>query len=178
MGLKPYTLDEKLGFGKYGPTDLEFLEDNRLTVRQILEIDPNYIHWSAENVSDFWLSSETINEMRILYPNFSFSKQALDSMARMEQIAFEVNNRHSSTKVPLSAEIQRQDKRMEKRKSFWRHFWAWPSKPDSFEVKVGCMMPIVLLTLVVLMVIFLPVWLSSLIFILFGILFAFMIFST
>lgn len=44
-----YSINDKLGFGKY----------RNLTVKQVLERDPNYINWCKQNIPHFQITDNT-----------------------------------------------------------------------------------------------------------------------
>ena len=61
--MKFYNLDTEFAFGQF----------EGKTVKEILEIQPSYLDWCAINLDHFYISEETIEEIRTILPDFVFS---------------------------------------------------------------------------------------------------------
>lgn len=63
--MKFYTLDTEFTFGKY----------KGKTVKEVLELHPNYIDWCAINLDHFYISDETITEIKDIRPYFTITEE-------------------------------------------------------------------------------------------------------
>ena len=66
-----YTLDTEFTFGKY----------EGKTVKEILEIQPNYLDWCAINLDHFYISDEIIEEIKVIKPEFTITEEGKQKLA-------------------------------------------------------------------------------------------------
>ena len=69
--MKFYTLDSEFPFGKY----------EGKTVKEVLEIQPAYLDWCAINLDHFYISDETITEIKEIKPDFTISEEGEQKLA-------------------------------------------------------------------------------------------------
>jgi hypothetical protein len=69
--MKFYTLDTEFTFGKY----------EGKTVKEVLEIQPNYLDWCAINLDHFYMSDEIIIEIKEIKPDFTISEEGKQKLA-------------------------------------------------------------------------------------------------
>lgn len=69
--MKFYTLDTEFTFGKY----------EGKTVKEVLEIQPAYLDWCAINLDHFYISDETITEIKEIIPDFTISEEGKQKLA-------------------------------------------------------------------------------------------------
>ena len=87
--MKFYDLNTEFTFGIYVGK----------TVKQVLDLQPSYLDWCAINLDHFYISSEVIQEIQIISPNFSISQegqQHLDSKYHTWENEQEQNNDNDS----------------------------------------------------------------------------------
>jgi hypothetical protein len=63
---KHYYIESELTFGKY----------NGKSIEQIIEIQPSYIEWCILNLEHFFVSEDSIEEIKEIYPAFTLSEKA------------------------------------------------------------------------------------------------------
>jgi hypothetical protein len=63
--MKFYTLDTEFTFGKY----------EGKTVKEVLELQPTYLDWCAVNLDHFYISDETITEIKKIKPDFTITEE-------------------------------------------------------------------------------------------------------
>lgn len=68
--MKFYNLDTEFTFGKY----------EGKTVREVLELQPNYFDWCAINLDHFYISSEVIEEIKRAKPDFKLSDEGIKKL--------------------------------------------------------------------------------------------------
>lgn len=66
-----YTLDTEFTFGKY----------KGKTVKEILELQPNYLDWCAINLDHFYISEEIIAEIKVIKPDFTIAEEGKQKLA-------------------------------------------------------------------------------------------------
>ena len=69
--MKIYTLDTEFTFGKY----------EGKTVKEVLELQPNYIDWCAINLDHFYISDEAITEIKEIKPDFTITEEGKQKLA-------------------------------------------------------------------------------------------------
>jgi hypothetical protein len=69
--MKFYTLDTEFTFGKY----------EGKTVKEVLELQPNYIDWCAINLDHFYISDEAITEIKEIKPDFTITEEGKQKLA-------------------------------------------------------------------------------------------------
>lgn len=69
--MKFYTLDTEFTFGKY----------EGKTVKEVLELQPNYLDWCAINLDHFYISDEIITEIKEIKPDFTISEEGKQKLA-------------------------------------------------------------------------------------------------
>ena len=69
--MKFYTLDTEFTFGKY----------EGKTVKDVLEFQPAYLDWCAINLDHFYISDETITEIKEIKPDFTISEEGKQKLA-------------------------------------------------------------------------------------------------
>jgi hypothetical protein len=69
--MKFYTLDTEFTFGKY---------EGKI-VKEVLEIQPAYLDWCAINLDHFYISDETITEIKEIKPDFTISEEGKQKLA-------------------------------------------------------------------------------------------------
>jgi hypothetical protein len=63
--MKFYTLDTEFTFGKFSGK----------TIREVIEIQPDYIDWCATNLDHFYITDEIITEIKAIIPSFVISEE-------------------------------------------------------------------------------------------------------
>jgi len=63
--MKFYTLDTEFTFGKF----------EGKTVREVLELKPTYLDWCAINLDHFYITEETITEIKEIKPDFTITEE-------------------------------------------------------------------------------------------------------
>lgn len=63
--MKFYTLDTEFTFGKF----------EGKTVREVLELQPTYLDWCAINLDHFYITEETITEIKEIKPDFTITEE-------------------------------------------------------------------------------------------------------
>jgi hypothetical protein len=63
--MKFYKLDTEFTFGKYSGK----------TIREVIEIQPDYIDWCAINLEHFYIVDEIITEVKAIIPSFAISEE-------------------------------------------------------------------------------------------------------
>ena len=63
--MKFYTLDTEFTFGKFSGK----------TIREVIEIQPDYIDWCATNLDHFYIADEIITEVKAIIPSFVISEE-------------------------------------------------------------------------------------------------------
>ena len=63
--MKFYTLDTLFSFRK----------NSRKIIREIIEIDPDYVDWCAINLDHFYIANEIITEVNAINPSFIISEE-------------------------------------------------------------------------------------------------------
>tara|TARA_B100000700_G_scaffold213492_1_gene234795 strand:- start:54 stop:263 length:210 start_codon:yes stop_codon:yes gene_type:complete len=51
------------------------------TVKEGLDLQPNYLDWSAINLDHFYISDETITEIKEFKPNFTITEEGKQKLA-------------------------------------------------------------------------------------------------
>lgn len=69
--MKFYTLDTEFTFGKY----------EGKTVKEVLEIQATYLDWCAINLDHFYISDETITEIKEIKADFTISEEGKQKLA-------------------------------------------------------------------------------------------------
>lgn len=69
--MKFYTFDTEFTFGKY----------KGKTIKEVLELQPNYLDWCAINLDHFYVSDEIITEIKEIKPDFTISEEAKQKLA-------------------------------------------------------------------------------------------------
>jgi hypothetical protein len=69
--MKFYTLDTEFTFGKY----------NGKTVKEVLQLQPTYLDWCAINLDHFYISDETITEIKEIRPDFKITEEGKQKLA-------------------------------------------------------------------------------------------------
>lgn len=69
--MKFYDLDTEFTFGKY----------EGKTVREILELQPNYLDWCAINLDHFYISDEVIDEIKTNISVFKISEEGVKKLS-------------------------------------------------------------------------------------------------
>ena len=69
--MKFYTLDTEFTFGKY---------EGKI-VKEVLKIQPAYLDWCAINLDHFYISDETITEIKEIKPDFTISEEGKQKLA-------------------------------------------------------------------------------------------------
>lgn len=64
--MKFYDLKTEFTFGKF----------EGKTMEEVLNLQPDYIDWCAKNLDHFYISDETINELKALKPDFLLTQEA------------------------------------------------------------------------------------------------------
>lgn len=72
--MKIYNLETEFNFGKF----------EGKTLKEILCIQPSYIDWRIVNLDHFILSDQTLNEIRVLKPDFTLSSDAEDILSNKQ----------------------------------------------------------------------------------------------
>lgn len=74
------SFDQSLGFGKYSELSLE----------EVLNDNPSYISWCIDNISEFCMSPELIDEIKTRFPNLEvpaeFEERFLMQIATMKMM--------------------------------------------------------------------------------------------
>ena len=69
--MKIYTLDTEFTFGKY----------EGKTVKEVLELQTTYLDWCAINLDHFYISDETIAEIKEIKPDFKITEDGKQKLA-------------------------------------------------------------------------------------------------
>jgi hypothetical protein len=68
--MKFYNLDTEFTFGKF----------EGKTVKDILNLDPNYLEWCAVHLDQLCMTDEVIEQIRAIMPGFALSEEAKQSL--------------------------------------------------------------------------------------------------
>jgi hypothetical protein len=68
--MKFYNLDTDFTLGKF----------EGKTVKDILNLDPNYLEWCAVHLDQFCMTEEVIGQIRAIMPGFALSEEAKQSL--------------------------------------------------------------------------------------------------
>ena len=68
--MKFYDLDSQITFGKY----------EGKTIREIVDLQPNYIDWCATNLDHFYISEDLIEEIKKIKSDFTLSSAGRQKM--------------------------------------------------------------------------------------------------
>lgn len=68
--MKFYNLDTEFTFGKF----------EGKTVKDILNLDPNYLEWCAVHLDQFCMTDEVIEQIWAIMPGFALSEEAKQSL--------------------------------------------------------------------------------------------------
>lgn len=75
-------LGQTMGFGKYSELSLE----------EVMSSDSSYIAWCIDNVSEFCMSPELIDEIKTKYPGFNIPEEFEEKILSVNEISKELED--------------------------------------------------------------------------------------